>query len=143
MKIEIISCSSPDPIETYSVSNFSMLDFQQWQEVSHQVISLSDLLKNVAKLDSRDPETREPISGEKAVDFYLPDPLKRRVFFRFDELHGNAAEDFDQSERMPEITSERSFVSVLKSSTILSSIVTEILENYSPHSDYKVRISDG
>ncbi|MDE0181557.1 MAG: hypothetical protein OXL39_09445 [Caldilineaceae bacterium] len=143
MKIEVIESSSPDPIAIYWVSNFSMLDFQQWKSSPHQTIQLSNLWENAAKLDSRDPETREPNSSERAVDCYLPDPLRIQVMSRFDETHKSSNRNFGQSEDMSGLEYEGRLVSVLKSSTILSAVITEILQNHEPHSNYNVRISDG
>ena len=141
MKLEVINCSTQKTIETYSVKDLSLFDFRQWEEAPHQSIPLNDLLESVAKLESRGSETEESYPCE--VDFYLPDPLKRNTLSRFEESNSNTVEDFDQSEEMSEIADEGIFMSVLKSSTILSAVVTEILANHSPHSHYKVRISDG
>ena len=143
MRIEIISCSSSEPIATYSVPNLSMLDFQEWKETQHEIIPLNDLMESVAKLDSRDSETEVPISAERAVAFYLPDPLKNQVFSRIDVLRQSADEENYYSEDMSETDSEGISVSVLKSSTVLFAAVTEILLNHSPCSKYKVKITDG
>jgi hypothetical protein len=127
MKLEVINCTTQKPIKTYSVPDFSILDFQEWKAVSEIVIDLHQLPDATSNLDSNDPETNEPVSNPREVDFYLPDPIKNR-----------AISQFARSLSGPEEPSEP----VLKSSIILSAVVTEILQNHHPHSDYKVRISD-
>ena len=128
MKLEIIRDHAKQKvIKTYSVPDFSMLDFQEWKAVSEIVINLHQLPDATSNLDSNDPETNEPVSNPREVDFYLPDPIKNRAIFQFSE---------------PRTSPEESSEPMLKSSTILSAVVTEILQNHHPHSDYKVRISD-
>ena len=139
MKVEVIKRSAQKPIVTYSVPNFSMLDFQEWKDESEPVlIPLSELKDTVDNLDSKDPETQEPVSNPKKVDFYLPDPVKNRVI---DQLAKSQTAIDGEAERL-EIT-DRISTPVLKSSTILSAVVEEILQNHRPSSDYKVRFSDG
>ena len=135
MKVEIIRCATQESVVTYDVPDFSILNFQEWKGLSEsEVIPLNCLESRVAKLDSIDPETRKPVSDPKAVDFYLPDPLKNRVSSQLTNHETDTEEPPD-----PESVS----TSELKASTVLSAVVTEILQNHSPHSDYKVRISDG
>lgn len=135
MKVEILHHTSQEAIATYDVPDLSILDFQEWQDFSERVvIPLNCLKERVAELDSIDPETGEPVSGPKTVDFYLPDPLKDLVISQLTNLKTDTEESPD---------TESVSTSVLKSSTILSAVVTEILQNHSPHSDYEVRISDG
>lgn len=131
MKLEIIERSKQDTIDTYSVPDLSMLDFQEWKEQNEVTISLDCLSDKVEALDSVDPETQEPISDEREVDFYLPTSLKEKVF---DQL---------KSQMDSEEGSEGVFMLKLKSSTVLSAVVTEILQNHFPHSKYEVRITDG
>lgn len=131
MKLEIIERSKQDTIETYSVPDLSMLDFQEWREQNEVTIDLDCLSDTVATLDSMDPEIQEPISDEREVDFYLPTSLRDKVF---DQL---------KSQIDSEESSEGVFMLKLKSSTILSAVVTEILQNHLPHSKYEVRITDG
>lgn len=131
MKLEIIERSKQDPIETYSVPDLSMLDFQEWKEESEVMVNLDCLSDTVATLDSVDPETQEPVSDEREVDFYLPTSLRDKVF---DQL---------KSQMDSEEGSEGVFMLKLKSSTVLSAVVTEILQNHFPHSKYEVRITDG
>lgn len=137
MKLEIfeifkyIERSKQDPIETYSVPDLSMLDFQEWKEQNKVTINLDCLSETVATLDSMDPETQKPVSDEREVDFYLPISLREKVF------------DQRKSQVESEEGSERVFMLKLKSSTILSAVVTEILQNHHPHSKYEVRITDG
>ena len=130
MKLEviIINCTIQEPIKTYSVPDFSMLDFQEWKTLNEVVINLNQLSNITANLDSKDSETNEPISNSRKVDFYLPDPIKNRAISQFAESRTGTEEPSEP---------------VLKSSTILSAVVTEILQNHHPNSDYKVRISDG
>lgn len=138
MKVEVIKISTEKSV-TYSVPDFSILDFQKWKDESEPIlISLNELKDTVGNLDSKDPETQEPVSDPKKVDFYLPDPVKNRVI---DHLVKSQT-DLDREAERLEIT-ERISMPVLKSSTILSAVVEEILQNHLPPSDYKVRISDG
>lgn len=138
MKVEVIKRSTEKPV-TYSVPNFSMLDFQEWKDESEPVlIPLNELKDTVDNLDAKDPETQEPVSYPKEVDFYLPDPIKNRVIAQL----AKPQTDLDREAERLEIT-ERISTPVLKSSTILSAVVEEILQNHHPPSDYKVRISDG
>ena len=137
MKVEVIECSTGKTIETYSMSELSLLDFQEWKE-SPQIIPLNKLSGRVAQLDPCDPETREPIISNPDVGFYLPDPLKNRAFSQFAELQIGSEKSEDQ---INEVT-ERVSTPGLELSTILFAIITEILQNHHPHSDYKVRISD-
>ena len=138
MKLEIIECSTCKRIETYSMQDFSMLDFQEWKEQSEgevtiNVACLSDI---VANLNSEDSATQEPVSDSRKVDFYLPTPLIKKAFDQLAKLQMDTEEVADQF-------ADRFSTPELKSSTVLSAIVTEILQNYHSHSKYKVRISDG
>ena len=138
MKVEVIKISTEKSV-TYPVPNFSMLDFQEWKDESEPVlIPLNELKDTVDNLDAKDPETEEPVSYPKEVDFYLPDPIKNRVIAQL----AKPQTDLDREAERLEIT-ERISTPVLKSSTILSAVVEEILQNHRPPSDYKVRISDG
>ena len=131
MKIEVIKVINSEKqkiIETYSVSSLSMFDFQEWQLLNEVVIDLNQLSAAPANLDSTDPETNESASNSQEVDFYLPDPIKNRAISQFVESRTGTEESSEL---------------VLKSSTILFAVVTEILQNHQPHSNYKVRISDG
>ena len=128
MKIEIINPPRQDPIKTYFVQDLSMFDFQEWKDLSEIVIGLNQFLSTIASLDSKDSETNEPIANSQEVDFYLPDPIKNRAISQFMESGAGTEEPSEP---------------VLKSSTILFAVVSEILQNHHPHSDYKVKISDG
>ena len=140
MKVEVIECSTRKTIETYSVPALSMLEFQEWKVLSEVVIDLNHLSDAAANLDSKDSETNEPISNSQKVEFYLPDPIKNRVLSQLTKSQTGAEESADQI--LDEVT-ERVSMPELKSSTILSAVVTEILQNHHPHSNYKVRIFDG
>lgn len=80
---------------------------------------------------------------QEAVDFYLPDPLKDSMLSLFAKLQAEAKETASQFADRPKEVSEQILRPALKLSTILSAVATEILQNHQPHSDYKVRISDG
>ena len=135
MKVEIIHCATQKSVVTYDVRDLSILDFQEWKDLSEpEVIPLNCLKSRVAELDAMDTETGEPVSSPKEVDFYLPDPLKKRVISRLTNHETDTEEPPD-----PESVS----TPVLKANTVLCAVVTEILQNHKPHSDYKVRISDG
>ena len=144
MKVEVIDRSTQTPIETYSVPELSMLDFREWKGSSNEVvIYLNCLSDTVANLDSDDAETQEPVSNPKEVDFYLPNPLKNRMLSRLAKAQTDTEGSSDQSEDGLKESTERVSTPELKSSTILSAVVTEILQNHHPHSDYEVKISDG
>lgn len=141
MKLEVIrDCRTEKIIKTYSVPDLAMLDFHEWQILNEVVIDLNQLSHAIAKLDSKDSEINEPISNSREVDFYLPDPIKNRALSQFAKLQMDTQEASDQ---IPNEVTDRDSMAVLESSTVLSAIVTEILQNHHPHSDYKVRISDG
>lgn len=139
MKIEVINSEKQETIKTYSVPDFRMLDFQQWQALNEVVINLNHLSHVIANLDSKDLVTNEPISKSWEVDFYLPDPIQKRAFSQFMKSQTITQEPSDQ---IPNEAIDGESMAVLKSSTVLSAVVTEILQNHHPHSDYKVRISD-
>lgn len=138
--IEVINSEKQKTIETYSVSNLFMFDFQEWQVLNEVAIDLNQLSAATANLDSKDPETNEPISNPREVDFYLPNPIKNRMLAQLVKSETNT--EGSEVQTLDEITGQVSMPE-LKSSTILSAVVTEILQNHQPHSDYKVRISDG
>ena len=138
--IEVINSEKQKITETYSVPNLSMYDFQEWQIPNEVVIDLNQLLAAIANLDSKDPETDEPISNPQEVDFYLPDPIKNRVLVQL--VKSETATGRSEDQIRDEVT-ERISMPKLKSSTILAAVVTEILQNHHPPSNYKVRISDG
>ena len=143
MKVEVIKHPTEELVETYSVQDLSMLDFQEWKESSEVVIHLDCLLETVENLDSRDTETEEPISRPTEVDFYLPDPIKNQAISQFAKSQTNPEAPTDEfSDRYDEVVKQVS-APELKSRTILSAVVKEISQNHHPHSDYKVRISDG
>ncbi len=138
MKIEIMNPSTQEVIETYSVPDLSILDFQQWKNKNEIIIDLKCLSDVVNNLDTHDLETNEPISNSYIVDFYLPDPIKNHAISQFAKSKTGIGEPLDQnlSEVIEQISMTR-----LKSSSILTAVVTEILQNHL-HSDYTVRISD-
>ena len=142
LEVKVINRSTDEPIAIYSVPDFSMLDFQEWKEKSEVTIKLDCLSDKVADLDSNDPEIQKPVSNPRKVDFYLPDSIENQMVFQFAKLKTDTEESTDQSVDNNEV-SERVSTPNLKSSTILSAIVTEILQNHHPHSDYQVKISDG
>lgn len=74
MKIEVINSEKQKTIETYSVPNLSMIDFQGWNDLDE--IDLNQLSAATGKLNSNDPKTNEPISNLQEVNFYLPDRIK-------------------------------------------------------------------
>ena len=142
MKVEVINRLTRKTIEIYSVPNLSMFDFQEWNGKSEDVIHLEDLSDIVKNLDSKDPVTKELISNPTEVDFYLSDSLMQSVLTQLVQSQENMEEFPDQFEdRLNEVT-DRVSTPELKSSTILSAVVTEILQSYHPLSDYKVKISD-
>ena len=135
MKLEVIDSSTSKTIETYSV-DLSMFDFQEWKDENEVTIHLNCLLNIVRDLNSKDSETQDPISNPKKVDFYLPDPLMENIFTQF-------AKSQTDTEESPDQFTDRISTPELKSSTILSAVVAEILQNHHPLSDYEVKISDG
>ena len=136
MKIEVINPSTNEVIEIYSISALSRFDFQEWKGDDDVIIHMKCLSDRVKKLDSKDPVTKEPISNPTEADFYLPDPIKKGVFSKFASLQAEAEESSEQF--IEKITTP-----TLKSSAILTAVVTEILHNHQQRSDYIVKISDG
>ena len=146
MKLEIINTSTQKTIETYSVPDLSMFaffDFEEWKDEGTIVIDLRNLSDTMVNPNIEDSEIHEPEPSREAVDFYLPDPLKDSMLSLFAKSQAETKETPSQfADRLNEI-SEQALRPMLKLSTILSAVVTEILQNHQPHSDYKVRISDG
>ena len=141
MKVEVIDPLTLKTIQTYSV-DLSMFDFQEWKDENEVTIHLNCLLNTVKDLNSKDPETQEPISNPTEVDFYLPTPLMKNILVQLAKSQTDTAESPNQFEdRLNEVT-DRVSTPELKSSIILSAVVTEILQNHHPLSDYKVKISD-
>lgn len=141
MKLEVIDPSTSKTIETYFV-DLSMFDFQEWKDENEVTIHLNCLLNTVRNLNSKDSETQDPISNSKKVDFYLPDRLMEHILNQFAKSQIDSEESPDQSaDRLDEVI-DRASMPELQSSTILIAVVTEILQNHHPHSDYKVKISD-
>ncbi len=141
--IEVINSEKQKTIKTYSVPDFSTLDFQEWTAVSTIEIDLNQLSATTTDLNSDDSETNEPVSNPREVDFYLPDPIKDRAISQFAKLKADQEELMNQFvDGLDEIPEQDSSVK-LKSSVILDAVVTEILRNHHPHSNYKVKISDG
>ena len=142
MKVEVINCSTKETIETYSVGILELTDFQGWEEISKDAIHLNCLSNTVRSLGSEDPETGKPTSFPKEVEFYLPGPIINRVFSRLAKSQTDTEESPEQFADILEEFTERASTPELKSSAVLSAVVTEILQNHTPHSDYKVRISE-
>lgn len=145
MKVEVITCSTEKTIETYTVSDlpmFAFFDFDEWKNEGNILIDLNSLSDTVANLDPEDSEIQEPQPSREGVDFYLPHPLKDSALSRFAGSQTETKETSEFTDRLREV-SEQASRPALKLSTILSAVVTEILQNHHPHSDYKVRISDG
>lgn len=147
MKLEIIERSEDKTIATYSVPELSMLDFQEMFDFQERkgpneievTIGLDRLSGTVKDLDSNDPKTQKSESEPRKVDFYLPEPIINRMISQVKNREKSA----DSDEISEYEISERVYTPALELSTILSAIVTEILQNHHPHSDYKVKISDG
>ena len=135
MKVEVINRLTRKTIEVYSMPNLSMFDFQEWNGQSETMIHLDCLSDAVKNLDAKDPVTEESVSNPTKVDFYLPAPLMKNVFAQL-------AKSQTDTEESPNQFADRVSTPELKSSTILSAVVTEILQNHHPHSNYKVKISD-
>lgn len=143
MKMEVINLSTRETIEVYSIPNLSMFDFQEWNGQSETVIRLDCLSDTVKNLDLKDSVTKKPLSNLTEVDFYLPDLLMKNVFVQLAKSETDTEESPDQlADRLNKITDQIS-TPELKSSTILSAVVTEILQNHHPLSEYEVKISDG
>ena len=146
MKLEIINPLSQESIKTYSVQDLSMFaffDFEEWKNKGEIVINLDSLSDFVANLDPEDSETQVPEPSRKAVDFYIPDPLKNSALSQLTKLQTEEDKSSNQfANRLKEVT-EEVLRPALRPSTILAAVVTEILQNHHQRSDYKVRISDG
>ena len=124
--IEVINSEKQKTIETYSVPNLSMIDFQGWNDLDE--IDLNQLSAATGKLNSNDPETNEPISNPQEVDFYLPDPIKNRVL---DQLVKSETDTGGSEDQIRDEVAERISMPNLKSSTILSAVVTEPIVGFS------------
>ena len=123
MKVEVIDLSTLKTIETYFVSDLSILDFQEWKDESKVEIHLNCLLNTVKNLNSKDSETQDPISNPTEVDFYLPAPLMNNVLVQLAKSQTDTAESPNQFEdRLNEVT-DRVSTPELKSSIILSAVV--------------------
>ena len=143
MKVEVINRSAQETIKTYNVPDLSMLDFQEWKELSKIVTHLDCLLDIVENLNSKDDVTQEPLLTSTEVDLYLPDPLKDQALRRFAKSQIAQEESPEQfADKLDQVTEQVSEPE-LKSSIILSAVVKEIVQNHHPNSDYEVRISDG
>ena len=143
MKVEVVDNATDQTVETYVVRDLSLFDFQQWKDEQQQTIALEDLLERVSRLDSRDSETMEPNLAAREVDIYLPDPLLRQVIVQFGERRPIVEEESEFSDDLSELNVGQFSLSILKSSTVLESVVTEILLNHHPHSRYLAIISHG
>ncbi len=139
MKIEVVNPLTHKVVDIYKVEGLSLLDFHDWKDESEIIICLNTISDKVENLNSIDLETNEPISGEKEVDFYLPDPIINEAISQFEELHTDLEES---SDHIQDKFSEPTFMTELKSKSILLAVVHEILQNYQLQSEYKVRISD-
>ena len=146
MKLEVINRTTQKTIETYTLTDLPILaffDFEEWRDEGLVVIDLSSLLDTVVNLNPEDSDIQEPEPSREAVDFYLPDPLKDSMLSLFAKLQAETKETGSQfADRLKEV-SEQILRPALKPSTIISAVVTEILQSHQPDSDYKVRISDG
>ena len=146
MKLEVINCTTQKTIKIYIIADLPMLaffNFEEWKDDGAVVIGLSNLSNIVANLNPEDSDIQDPEPSGEAVDFYLPDPLKSSALSRFVKSQMEIEEIPSQfADRLREINEQISRPA-LRLSTISSAVVTEILQNHHPHSDYKVKISDG
>ena len=142
MKVEVIDISTQKTIEIYLLQDFSMRDFSQWSASSEVEEHLNQLLNTVKRLDSKDPVTKEYISNPTEVDFYLPDPLKNQMFSQLAKLQMDTEESSNQFQDVLKEVTEKVSTPELKSSAILYAVVTEVLQNHYPPSNYKVKIYD-
>ena len=140
MKIEVVNPLTHKVVETYIVKDLSLFDFQDWKDESEIIICLNSISDEVENLNSNDLETDEPISGQKEVDFYLPDPIINKAISQYEKLHTDLEES---SDHIHDKENEPTFMTELKSKTILRAVVHEILQNYQLQSEYNVRIFDG
>ena len=143
MKIEVFSCSTGETIETYSLPDFDLSYFQQWEETL-QCLPLCELSNVVEELNSETPKAADLMPVTISVDFYLSAPLKHRALTLFarsqtgeEEFSDQTVEDFRN--KIIEGASSLNF----KVSEIFSAVVKEILQNHDPHFNYGVKISDG
>ena len=146
MKLELINRTTQKTIETYTIADLPILaffDFEEWRDEGAVIIGLNSLSGIVANLNPEDPEIQEPEPSREAVDFYLPDPLRDSMLSLFAKSQAETKETDSQfADRLNEVN-EQVLRPLLKLSTIFSAVATEILRNHQPHSNYKVRISDG
>lgn len=142
MKLEVINPSTEKTIKTYSVPDLSMLDFEEWRYESEIVIQFDCLYDTVSNLNSSDIETNEPNYVASQVEFYLPDPIKNSVISQLANSQMDMQESAYQSTQILKELTERVSSLELKSSTVLSAVTTEILQNHHERSDYRLRITD-
>ena len=143
MKIEVVSCSTEKTIETYSLPGVEMANFQEWEETL-RCIPLSKLSNLAKELSSEDPKAAELMPVPISVDFYIPTPLRRCAFDLFAESH---TKEEELSEKLAEDFRrqiiEQAFTLAFRVSDVFAAVVAEISLNHAPHSEFRVRMSDG
>lgn len=143
MKIEVVCCSTKKTIETYSLPGVDMANFQEWEETL-RCIPLSKLSGLAKELSSEAPKAVELMPVPILVDFYIPTPLRRCAFYLFAESHMKEEELSEQSaEDFRRKIIEQAFTLTLRVSDVFAAVVAEISQNHAPHSEFKVRMSDG
>ena len=142
MKLEIIERSKQKAVETHFMPSLYMSSFQEWKGKDEVTINLDCLSHVVENINSKDPETKDPVSNPEEVVFNLPTHITNNVLDKLAKSQMASEESPDQFEEQLKKVTDKVSMPELKSITILSSIVTEILQNRCSHSEYEVRISD-
>src|SRR5690554_3228874 len=70
---------SNECIASYTISDISMLTFDEWREQSEIQIPLDQFIEEISKLNFTDPVTNNQITVVTEVDFYLPPPVYKRL----------------------------------------------------------------
>lgn len=143
MKIEVVRCSTKQPIETYLMPDVEMANFQEWEETL-RCISLSKLSNLAKEMNPENPKASELMPVSISVDFYIPTPVRRCAFHLFAESHTRGEELLEHTaEDFRRKIIEQAFTLAFRVSDVFVAVVTEISQNHAPHSDFMVKMSDG
>jgi hypothetical protein len=140
MKFQIIESSTDEVISSYRVSEISMIDFREWDEVNEVTLSLDELLDIATHLHSCDADADSPEPAKRKLGIYLPDPINREVLDRLVQAQANE-ENYSVEDARKEIDTQIR-TPPLDLGMVLIVAVYEILRNHPASDNYKVRISD-
>lgn len=145
MKVEVVDCSTHQTSQTYLLPEAQVSDFKELEMTSECIpmTELRHLVKDLETFHCEGTEDSESIPVPVPVDFYLPTPVKTRAFSLFAEQQ-SLAQGFPEHSRedVQNKIIERASSPDLNSRIVLWAVLTEVLQNHHPLSDFKVRISD-